>query len=80
MKVLEISKVIEISKERRFSIAHVVILLQIVDEDNNIVLTSLEKGRDRHLSEIHEFDTQIERYKNYLHSLSIDIAKAKKLK
>ncbi len=67
------------AKKEGMSIESVVKILQLVDEDNYIGLSSFEKERKWRTDEIHELDMRIERSKIHLHSVNDEIASSKQL-
>ena len=70
-------KLYKLAKNERMGAEQVVKLLKLADEDKDIGLSSFEKRRKWRIVEIHELDIQIEKSKNYLHSLNNEIAGAK---
>ena len=67
------------AKKEGAGIEQILKLLQLADEDNASGILHLETRRKWLIDKIHELDTQIERSKNYLYSLSNEIANARKL-
>jgi len=72
-------KLCKLAKKEGVSRQQVVKLLQLVDGDNYIGLSSFEKGRKWRIDEIHELDMQIERSKKHLQSVNDEIASVKAL-
>ena len=72
-------KLCKLAKKEGYSREQVVKILQLVDEDNSSGILQLEKRHKWLIDKIHEFDLQIEKSKNYLYSLSNEIANARKL-
>jgi len=70
-------KLYRLAKKQGISIEQVLKLLQLADEDNASGILQLERRRKWLIDNIHEFDMQIERAKNYLYSLNNEIAGAK---
>ena len=67
----------KLAKKEGVKRQQVIKLLQLVDEDNASGLPQLEKRRKWLIDKIHELDMQIERAKNYLHTVNNEIAGAK---
>jgi hypothetical protein len=72
-------KLCKLAKKEGIGIESVVKILQLVDEDNYIGLSSFEKGCKWRRDEIHELDMQIEKSKNHLQSVNDEITSAKAL-
>jgi predicted DNA-binding protein YlxM (UPF0122 family) len=70
-------KLYRLAKKEGVSVEQVVKLLLLVDERNPFGLIQLEKRREWLIAKIHDLDMQIERSKNYLQSLSNQIANAR---
>jgi predicted DNA-binding protein YlxM (UPF0122 family) len=70
-------KLYRLAKKEGVSVEQVVKLLLLVDERNPFGLIQLEKRREGLIAKIHDLDMQIERSKNYLQSLSNQIANAR---
>lgn len=69
-------KLYELSKKEGVSREQVVNLLQLVDEDNAHGLAQIEKWHKWQIEEIHYWDMQIEKSKNYLYRLNNEIARS----
>ena len=70
-------KLCKLAKKEGYSREQVLKLLQLADEDNPFGISQLEKRRKWLIDKIHELDMQIERAKNYLHTVNNEIAGAK---
>jgi predicted DNA-binding protein YlxM (UPF0122 family) len=70
-------KLYRLAKKEGVSVEQVVKLLLLVDERDPFGLIQLEKRREWLIAKIHDLDMQIERSKNYLQSLSNQIANAR---
>ena len=72
-------KLYKLVKKERMGIEQVVKILQLVDEDDDIGLSSIEKLRKWRIDEIRDLDMQIERSKNHLQSVNDETASARAL-
>jgi DNA repair ATPase RecN len=72
-------KLYKLAKKEGYSREQVVKILQLVDENNALGLSQLEKLLKWRIDEIHESDIQIERSKKHLYSVNDEIASAKAL-
>src|SRR5919107_868651 len=61
------------AKKEGLGIEHIVKLLQLANEDNASGILQLERRRKWMIDEIHDLDTQIERYQSHLYRLNNEI-------
>ena len=72
-------KLIKLAKKEDVSVEQLLKLADLADEGNPFGLSQLEKRQEWLIGNIHELDLQLEKAKNHLHTLSNQIANARKL-